>query len=73
MSIMNLRSAYGAQISTWKNSQDTTKANDYIMRSLRCYMERETWGLLLELRQQANDDCCSGPSKDCLLKREAAS
>jgi len=40
MSIMNLRSAYGAQISTWKNSQDTTKANDYILRSLRCDMER---------------------------------
>jgi len=40
MSIMNLRSAYGAEISTWKNSQDTTKANDYILRSLWCYMER---------------------------------
>jgi len=40
MSIMNLRSAYGAETSTWKNPQDTTKENDYILRSLWCYMER---------------------------------
>ena len=34
MVIMNLRSAYGAETSTWENPQDTTEENDYFLRYL---------------------------------------